>query len=147
MNPILQTRADEIVRQFQALPDWEARYRLVIDLGKALPALPEALRTEEVKVKGCQSQVWLHASLDGDRVIFQADSDALIVKGLVALLVRVYSGVTPQDILSFPPEFLKQLGFEGNLTPSRANGLHSMLKQIRNYAVAFDYLLKNQKTH
>jgi len=112
-------------------------------MGKALPELSEDLKTEQNIVKGCQSQVWLHATLNAQgQVVLQGDSDALIVKGLVALLLSVYSGSTPQEILSTPPEFLKALGFEGNLSPSRANGLHSMLKQIKNYAMAFDYLIK-----
>ncbi|MBX2986433.1 MAG: SufE family protein [Bdellovibrionaceae bacterium] len=145
---LLQDRATALTRKFQSLSDWEARYKLLIEWGRELPAFPEELRTEENKVRGCQSQVWLHASLDEEgRMWLRADSDALIVKGLIATLLQVYSGVTPGDILQFPPEFLKTLGFEGHLSPSRANGLHAMLKQIRHYAVAFDYLWKSKKTH
>lgn len=138
-------RSQELVRVFQELPDWEARYRHIIEMGRAMPAMSDVLKTEENKVKGCQSQVWLHAHLDEKGLVhFQGDSDALIVKGLVAVLLQVYSGVTPSEILNSPPDFLKHLGFEGNLSPSRANGLHSMLKQIRNYAVAFDFLQKSR---
>lgn len=109
-----------------------------------MPDLPEEMRTEDVKVKGCQSQVWLHARLNPKGEIeFQGDSDALLVKGLVALLLKVYSGSTPEEIMTTPPDFLKAIGFEGNLSPSRANGLFSMLKQIRYYATAFG-LLKSQ---
>jgi cysteine desulfuration protein SufE len=111
-----------------------------------LPAFPEQLRTEQNIVKGCQSQVWLSAELnDQGQMILHGDSDALIVKGLVGLLLKVYSGATPAEILVTPPEFLRALGFEGNLSPSRANGLHSMLKQIKLYATAFDYLIKTKK--
>lgn len=134
----LKERADQITAEFQKAKDWEARYKIIISMGKALPDLPENLRTEEAKVKGCQSQVWLHASRDAEgRIIFQGDSDALLVKGLVALLLKIYSGSTAQEILTTPPEFLKAIGFEGNLSPSRANGLFSMLKQIRFFAMAF----------
>lgn len=134
----LKERADSITAEFQKAKDWESRYKLIIAMGKELPDLPENLKTEEAKVKGCQSQVWLHAHKSADgKIIFQGDSDALLVKGLVALLLKIYSGSTAQEILSTPPDFLKAIGFEGNLSPSRANGLFSMLKQIRFFAMAF----------
>lgn len=140
----LKERGDQISAEFAKLNSWEDRYKKIIALGKALPDLPENMRTEEVKVKGCQSQVWLHAKLnDKGEIEFQGDSDALLVKGLVALLLKVYSGSTPEEIITTPPDFLKTIGFEGNLSPSRANGLFSMLKQIRYYAAAFG-MLKNQ---
>lgn len=142
----IEQRQAQVISDFSALSDWEARYKKIIDLGKSLPEMPADLKTEKNIVKGCQSQVWLHAALnEKGQVILQGDSDALIVKGLVGLLLRVYSGATPSEILNTPPEFLKALGFEGNLSPSRANGLHSMLRQIKMYATAFDYLLKTQK--
>jgi cysteine desulfuration protein SufE len=142
----IQDRQNQIIQDFSALGQWEDRYKKIIELGKALPPFPEALRTEKNIVKGCQSQVWLSAELDSQgRMILHGDSDALIVKGLVGLLLKVYSGSAPADILATPPEFLRALGFEGNLSPSRANGLHSMLKQIKNYATAFDYLIKSKK--
>ncbi|MFS4459889.1 SufE family protein [Bdellovibrio sp. HCB2-146] len=142
----IHDRQAAVINDFSALEDWEARYRKIIDLGKSLPDIDASLKTEQNAVKGCQSQVWLHASLDNQgHMILQGDSDALIVKGLVALLLKVYSGSTPSEVLMTPPEFLKALGFEGNLSPSRANGLHSMLKQIKLYAAAFDYLLKSKK--
>ncbi|MBX3022282.1 MAG: SufE family protein [Bdellovibrionales bacterium] len=130
-------RQKEIVAEFQSLSDWEERYKKLIELGKALPDLPEGKKSEEFKVKGCQSQVWMHARLDGERVIFEADSDALLVRGLVALLLRVYSGATPADILHTPPDFVKEIGLESKLSPSRANGLFSMIKQMKFYAMAF----------
>ena len=136
-------RSEALVAEFQKFPNWEDRYKKLIEIGRTLPEMPEDLKTEDLKVKGCQSQVWLHARLDDQgRVFFQGDSDAQLVKGLVAILLRVYSDALPQEILNFPPEFLKTLGFEANLSPSRSNGLHSMLKQIRNYAIAFSYLAK-----
>ena len=148
MNEGLQLRAQKIVDRFQRAPDWEARYKLLIEIGKAVPPLAPEDRTEENKVRGCQSQVWMKAWLDENQnVQFQAESDALLVQGLVALLVEVYSGAPPNEILNFPPEFIKSLGFESNLSPSRANGLHAMLKQIRNYAIAFQYQLIQRNSH
>ncbi|KHD88879.1 MAG: Fe-S metabolism protein SufE [Bdellovibrio sp. ArHS] len=142
----IQERQQKVIQDFSALNQWEDRYKKIIEMGKALPEMPENLKTEENVVKGCQSQVWLSANLNEQgQIQLQGDSDALIVKGLVGLLLYVYSGASPSEILSTPPEFLKALGFEGNLSPSRANGLHSMLKQIKLYATAFDYLLKTKK--
>ena len=115
----------------------------MIEWGKALPDLQESLRTEESKVKGCQSQVWFHARLNSDgTVLFQGDSDAILVKGLVAVLLKIYNGSTPAEILSFKPEFLVQMGFANNLSPSRTNGLYSMIKQIIYFAQAFSLMKK-----
>lgn len=145
-SSVIAERQTQIIKEFSASEDWEGRYKRIIDLGKSLPDMDAALKTEQNIVKGCQSQVWLSASLnEKNEMVLQGDSDALIVKGLVALLLRVYSGAAPAEVLQSPPEFLKALGFEGNLSPSRANGLHSMLKQIRLYATAFDYLIKTKK--
>jgi cysteine desulfuration protein SufE len=142
---IIADRQKQIISEFERLKDWEERYRKIIEMGRQLPDMPDDLKTEENKVKGCQSQVWLHAQLTPQgEMILQGDSDAMIVKGLVAMLLRVYSGANPNDILQTPPDFLKVLGFESNLSPSRANGLHSMLKQIRLYATAFAYVLNSQ---
>ncbi|KYG63970.1 Fe-S metabolism protein SufE [Bdellovibrio bacteriovorus] len=143
---LIQDRQSQVIQDFSSLNQWEDRYKKIIELGKALPPFPEELRTEQNIVKGCQSQVWLSAQLDNQgNMVIHGDSDALIVKGLVALLLKVYSGTPPAEVLATPPEFLRALGFEGNLSPSRANGLHSMLKQIKMYATAFDYLLKTKK--
>ncbi len=119
-------------------------------MGKSLPEFPEKLKTEDLKVKGCQSQVWLSATLKEElnensaslvkKIYFQADSDALIVKGLIAILLRVYSGRTPDEILALAPDFISELGFSSNLSPSRANGLQAMVKQIKYYALAFKAL-------
>lgn len=128
----------ELIKEFAALPGWEERYQKIIELGKALPVYPEELRLDDLKVKGCQSQVWLHARLDENKNIqFQADSDALIVKGLVAVLLKIYSGKKAKEILDLKPHFISELGFESHLSPSRANGLNSMIKQIKYYALAF----------
>jgi cysteine desulfuration protein SufE len=138
----LLERQRQIVAEFSNLKDWEERYKKLIELGKSLPDLPDAKKIEDYKVKGCQSQVWIHASLRDGRVIFEADSDALLVRGLVALLLRAYSEATPAEILSTPPEFVKEIGLESKLSPSRANGLFSMIKQIKFYAMAFQSLQK-----
>lgn len=142
---LIADRQNKIINEFQGLKDWEERYKKIIEMGKQLPEMPAELKTEENQVKGCQSQVWLHAQLTPQgEMVLQGDSDAMIVKGLVALLLHVYSGANPNEILQTPPEFLRALGFEGNLSPSRANGLHSMLKQIRLYATAFAYVLNSK---
>lgn len=145
MSTTASERQQEIIKDFQKLLTWEERYKKIIDIGKALPELPADLRKEENIVKGCQSQVWLVPELKDGRVYFKGDSDALIVRGLVGLLLKLYSDSTPSDILSTPPDFLKELGFESNLSPSRANGLFSMIKQMKYYATAYQYLASTQK--
>jgi cysteine desulfuration protein SufE len=141
---LVADRQNQIIHEFQGLKDWEERYKKIIEMGKQLADMPPELKIEENQVKGCQSQVWLYARLSPTgEMLLQGDSDAMIVKGLVALLLRVYSGANPNEILQTPPEFLRALGFEGHLSPSRANGLHSMLKQIRLYATAFAYVLNS----
>ncbi len=136
----------DILKTFESLQDWDAKYKKIIELGKKLPPFPEAHRKEENKVKGCQSQVWLYAELSPQQKLkFHADSDALIVKGLAALLVNVYSDSAPEEILETTPEFLKTLGLSSHLSPSRSNGLNAMLKQIHNYAVAFKIILNSKK--
>ena len=137
----VQQRQEKLVEEFSRIPTWEERYKLLIERGRRLPAFPEEFRDEKHKVRGCQSQVWLHASLSPEkRVVFQADSDAMIVEGLVAILLETYSDAAPEEILHSSPEFLKRLGFESHLSPSRANGLYAMLKQILYYAQAFQAL-------
>jgi cysteine desulfuration protein SufE len=137
-----KARIEHLNQQFNSIANWEDRYKHLIEMGKNLPAMLPELKTEENKVKGCQSQVWLSVKLNEDKTLhFFADSDALIVKGLVALLLSVYQDLTPTEILQTPPQFLKELGLESHLSPSRANGLQSMLKQIQYYATAYQYLL------
>ena len=140
----ISERENQLIAEFDKLKNWEERYRLIIEKGKSLAALPDLKKTEEAKVKGCQSQVWLHAKLSPQGLIeFEGDSDALLVKGLVAILISVYNLTSPSEILGSNADFLKRLGFESNLSPSRSNGLFSMLKQIRYYAVAFQFIQKN----
>ena len=122
--------------------DWEAKYEKIIDYGKKLTPLSDEYKTDDLKVKGCQSQVWIRAQLnDKNEVLFEGDSDALIVRGLVAIVLKVYSGEKPESILKTEPLFLREIGFETGLSPSRSNGLYSMIKQIKYYATAFQYLL------
>lgn len=137
----LSRRIQALVDDFGRESDWENRYKRVIDMGKNLPPLPATLRDEKYKVKGCQSQVWLHAELSPDGfIVLHADSDAVIVRGLVAVLVYVFSGARPDEILQTKPTFLADIGFDTHLSPSRANGLNAMIKQIYLYAAAFQAL-------
>lgn len=140
MNRIEQ-RQNKIVDEFANLTNWEDRYKRIIERGKNSPDLPPDQKSEEAKVRGCQSQVWLHGKLSPNGEIeFTGDSDAMIVKGLVSILLEVYSHSTPDEILASSPEFLKKLGFDTQLSPSRANGLFAMLKQIMHFATAFKVL-------
>lgn len=127
---------------FDACSTWEMKYEKIIELGKQWPGLDESLKVEDLKVKGCQSQVWIKAELTADKKIkFLGDSDALLVKGLVALILTVYTNESPQTIMQTDTSFLKDIGFDTGLSPSRSNGLYSMIKQIKYYATAFQYLL------
>ena len=133
----IDNRVDELVEKFANFSSWEDKYKAIISFGKTLDELPEEYRLETNKVKGCQSQVWLHAEVRDGKVIFMADSDASIVKGIIALLLTVYSDATPDEILATKPEFLETIGLRQHLSMSRANGLSSMVKQISVYALAF----------
>lgn len=136
-------RINHLLSEFAAMKDWESRYQYLIHLGKALPPMSLELQTEENKVRGCQSQVWLAVKVVDNSILhFEAESDALIVKGLISLLLQVYQDLTPSEILQTPPQFIKDLGFQQHLSPSRANGLQAMVKQIQYYATAYQYLLK-----
>ena len=128
---------DEIVEEFELFDDWTERYKYIIDLGRKLPGIPEEYRTEEYKVRGCQSQVWLHADLTGGVVRYQAESDAAIVRGLIALTLRLYSGRTPDEILATAPEFIDRIGMNEHLSMTRSNGLQAVVKRIKMYAQAF----------
>lgn len=134
---------EELIEEFEYLTDWEEKYQQLIKMGKDLTPFPEELRTEKNKVHGCQSQVWMNAELESGKVNINADSDAVIVKGLIGILLKVYSGRTPEDIISSPPEFLSKIGIDKHLSPTRKNGLSAMLKQIQLYAVAFKAMEKN----
>lgn len=133
---------DQIIDEFELFDDWADKYEYIIDLGKKLPPLDEQYKTEENIIKGCQSRVWLHAFMDGDLLKFEADSDAIIVKGLVSILVRTLSGHTPEDIANANVYVLEKVGLQQHLAQTRSNGLASMLKQMKNYAVAFQALQK-----
>ncbi len=124
----------EVVEEFSLFDDWMDRYQYLIDLGRRLPEFPEALRTDENRIRGCQSQVWFVADKSDGRLEFRAISDAAIVSGLIALLLRIYSGKRPADILNTPPSFVEALGLESHLSPTRSTGLHSMLEAIRRFA-------------
>lgn len=134
---MIQERIDKIKNEFLSFRDWESRYKHLIDLGKKLPEMHEDFKVDANKIKGCQSQVWLMAELKDGSIFFSADSDASIVKGIVALLVFIYSDATPDEILLTKPTFLEEIGLREHLSMSRANGLTSMLKQISFYAMAF----------
>lgn len=135
---------DEIIEEFDGLTDWMDRYAYIIDLGNTLPEFPEADKKPENLIEGCQSRVWIAAEReDGDKIKFEADSDALIVKGIVALLMRVLNNRTPDEILGADLYFIEKIGLKEHLSPTRSNGLVAMVKQIRNYAKAFK-LLENK---
>lgn len=144
MQTSIQNKAQAIVQEFKGFSDWELKYEKLIELGKKWPGLADEFKIEDLKIKGCQSQVWIKAELQGDKVVFYGDSDALIVRGLVALVIQVYSQNTPQEILAYEPLFLKEIGMDTGLSPSRTNGLFSMIKQIKYYAAAFNYLLSKK---
>lgn len=128
----------QLTKQFTNLADWTDRYALLIDMGKSLPKLEDDEKSEKLLIKGCQSRVWIKAELREGRVYFRADSDAVITKGLAALLLQVFSGQTPQTILDTPVDFLDQIGLKEHLSPTRSNGLNDMIKQIKLYALAFN---------
>jgi cysteine desulfuration protein SufE len=125
---------DAIAEEFAYFGDWTERYQYLIDLGRKLPEFPEALKTEEHKVHGCQSQVWLVPSGDAQRLEFQAISDSAIVTGLIALLLRVYSGRSAAEIVATEPRFIEAIGLARHLSPTRSNGLAAMLKTIKQHA-------------
>lgn len=134
----MDERIDKIKNEFEAFSDWEGRYKHLISLGKELEKFPEDHRLEQNKVKGCQSQVWLHADLnDKQEIHFYGDSDASIVKGIVALLLRIYSNRGPEEIMNLDQGFVEALGLKQHLSMSRANGLSAMMKQIQFFAMAF----------
>ena len=128
---------DEVIAEFSDFDDWMDRYQLLIDLGNEQPPLDEKYKTDQNLIEGCQSRVWLQADEVDGKVIFQAESDALIVKGIIALLIKVLSGHTPDEILEADLYFIPKIGLQEHLSPTRSNGLLSMVKQMRMYALAF----------
>lgn len=133
----IQGIQDEIVDEFSMFDDWEERFQYLIDLGKSLPKIKEEFKTEENTIKGCQSKVWLHAEMQEDKIIYTADSDAIITKGIIAVLIRSFSNQKPSDILEAETKFIDEIGLKDQLSPTRANGLVSMIKKIKMYALAF----------
>lgn len=143
---MMEEKEKAIIEEYSALTDWEATYKKIIEEGKKLSVFPEELRIDKFKVKGCQSQVWLVAEKGKDGTIgFKGDSDAILVKGLLSLLLKVFGGETPQSILDGRANFIKSLKLDSHLTPSRSNGLYAMLKQIKYYAQAFKLLEAQEK--
>lgn len=137
-SPQIEQAQQEVIEQFDGLDEWLDRYEVIIDMGSELEPLPENLKTPDRKIEGCQSSVWIDAEKDAKgRIHFRADSDALIVKGIIAMLLKVLSGRTPQEILDADLHFIRDLGIDSHLSPTRSNGLVAMLKQIRAYATAF----------
>ena len=128
---------DEVIEEFSGFTDWMDRYQMLIDLGNDLEPLDERYKTEQNLIDGCQSRVWLQADYDGNVITFTAESDALIVKGIIALLIQVLSGHTPKEILDADLYFIDRIGLKEHLSPTRSNGLLAMVKQIRMYALAF----------
>lgn len=129
---------DEIVDEFSMFDDWMQRYEYIIDLGKSLPLIDEKYKTDDNIIKGCQSKVWVHADLINDKIVFTADSDAILTKGIIGILIRAFSNHSPAEILEANTDFIDEIGLKEHLSPTRANGLVSMIKQIKMYALAYN---------
>ena len=128
---------EEIVEEFSMFDDWMQRYEYMIELGKSLPPIDPQYKTDDNIIKGCQSKVWVHADLEDNKLVFTADSDAIITKGIIAILIRVFSHQHPDAILEADTAFIDKIGLKEHLSPTRANGLVSMIKQLKMYAIAF----------
>ncbi len=127
----------EIIDEFSMFDDWEERYQFMIDLGKSLPLIKEEFKTDDNIIKGCQSKVWLKGEQINDKIVFTADSDAILTKGIIAILIRTFSNQSPQEILNANLDFIDEIGLKEHLSATRANGLVSMIKNIKMYALAF----------
>lgn len=139
----IQEIQNEIVDEFSFFDDWEQRYEYLIELGKDLKPLPDEVKTDDKIIKGCQSTVWLDAKIEGENIVFEADSDAILPKGLAALLVRIYNNKKPEDILNSNTDFIQKIGLQEFLSPIRANGLLAMIKQFKFYAIALQSKMKS----
>ena len=128
---------EEIKEEFMQFEDWMERYEYMIELGKSLPLIEDQYKMDENIIKGCQSRVWVHAELNDDKIVFTADSDAIITKGIIAILIRAFSHQHPKDILDANTDFIDEIGLKEHLSPTRANGLVSMIKQLKMYAIAY----------
>ena len=133
----IEAAQEEIVEEFSMFEDWMQRYEYMIDLGKSLPLIDPQFKTDDYIIKGCQSKVWVHADLEDDKLVFTADSDAIITKGIITILIRVFSHQHPDAILNADTSFIDKIGLKEHLSPTRANGLVSMIKQLKMYAIAF----------
>lgn len=133
----IEERETEIMEEFGLFDDWMDKYEHIISLGKELPLIEESKKTDDLLIKGCQSRVWLHAKMENGKVAFTADSDAIITKGVISLLIRVLSGQAPQAIIDTELTFVERIGLKEHLSPTRSNGLVSMIKQMKLYALAF----------
>jgi len=133
----IQEIQNEIVDEFSMFDDWMQRYEYIIELGKTLPLIDENAKTNQNTIKGCQSKVWVDAKVEDNKVVFTADSDAILTKGIIAVLIRTFSHQTPQAILDANTNFIDEIGLKEHLSPTRANGLVSMIKQIKMFALAF----------
>jgi cysteine desulfuration protein SufE len=136
-RPPIEEIEKEIVEEFALFDNWEDKYEYIIDIGKKLEVLDDKHKADENKVKGCQSTVWLVAEKKDGRIFYKADSDAVIVKGLISMLIRVLSGQKPDDIINAKLDFIREIGMMGHLAQTRSNGLLAMVKQMKNYALAF----------
>ena len=134
---------EELIDEFSMFDDWMQRYEYMIELGRSLPLIDENLKTDDKLIKGCQSKVWLNSEMKNGKIIFTADSDAIITKGIIAVLVRVFSNQIPQAILDANTDFIDEIGLKEHLSPTRANGLVSMIKQMKMYALAYQTQLNN----
>ena len=135
---------EELIDEFAIFDDWMDKYQHLIDMGKSLPLIDASLKTDDKIIKGCQSKVWLDAQFEEDKVVYTADSDAIITKGIIAVLVQVFSNQTPDAIIEADTSFIDEIGLKEHLSPTRANGLVSMLKQMKLYALAFQTQLKQE---
>tara|TARA_X000000368_G_C22611020_1_gene527952 strand:+ start:103 stop:528 length:426 start_codon:yes stop_codon:yes gene_type:complete len=133
----IETIKNDIISEFSLFEDWMEKYEYIIELGKSIPLIDPKLKVEDNLIRGCQSKVWIHAELKNNNVYFYADSDAIITKGIIAILIRVFSNQEPKNILQSDTKFIDKIGLKEHLSPTRANGLVSMIKQIKIYALAF----------
>ncbi len=140
----IETIQEDLIEEFSLFDDWMDKYEHLIDLGKSLPLIEPSLKTDDRIIKGCQSKVWLDAELKDNKVVFTADSDAIITKGIVAVLIRVFSNQTPEAIVNANTNFIDEIGLKEHLSPTRANGLVAMVKQMKLYALGYQSQLKSE---
>ena len=133
----IETIKRDIISEFSLFEDWMEKYEYIIELGKSIPLIDPKFKVDDNLIKGCQSKVWIHAELKNNNILFYADSDAIITKGIIAILIRVFSNQEPKNILESDTKFIDEIGLKEHLSPTRANGLVSMIKQIKIYALAF----------